>query len=173
MRAMMLRSHTTVRIRAPRAEDAAELAGVFRDSWQLAYTGVIPGDQLDRIVLRRDEAWWRQAVASSEQMLVLEVSGAVVGYATYGTARTRGRFQGEIYELYLSPTHQGLGFGEHLFEACRHQLDERGLRGLVVWALIDNPVACSFYWRRGGRPLASTVESFGKVKLEKAAFTWP
>lgn len=173
MMTMMLRSHPTVRIRSPRLEDAGDLAKIFRDSWQLAYTGIIPSDQLERIVLRRDDTWWRKAVMSTEQMLVLEVSGLIVGYATYGAARTRGRFQGEIYELYLSPSHQGLGFGEHLFEACRYQLDQRGLRGLVVWALIDNAVACAFYWRRGGRPLASTVENFGKVKLEKAAFAWP
>lgn len=170
---MMLRSHTTVCIRAPRLDDAEDLVRVFRDSWRLAYAGIIPADQLDRIILRRDDAWWRNAIASSEQMLILEVSGVVAGYATYGPARTRGRFQGEIYELYLLPSHQGLGFGEHLFEACRNRLDERGLRGLVVWALIENAVACAFYWRRGGRPLASTVESFGKAKLEKAAFTWP
>lgn len=172
MRNMMLRSHTTVRIRSPRPDDADALTGVFRQSWRLAYAGIIPGDQLDRIVLRRDGAWWRNAITSSDQMLVLEVSGTVAGYATYGPSRTRGRYQGEIYELYLSPTHQGLGFGEHLFEACRNRLDERGLRGLVVWALVDNATACAFYWRRGGRPLASTMESFGKTKLEKAAFTW-
>lgn len=170
---MMLRSHTTVRIRSPRPEDASSLAQVFRDSWTLAYAGIIPGDQLERLVRRRDEAWWQLALNSSEQMLVMEVAEDVVGYATYGPSRSRGRFQGEIYELYLAPEHQGLGFGEHLFEACRYRLDERGLRGLLVWALIENQSACHFYWRRGGRPLASAIETFGGVKLEKAAFTWP
>ena len=69
--------------------------------------------------------------------LVLEVSGDVVGYATLGPSRTRGRFEGEIYELYMAPPHQGLGFGECLFEACRYRLDERRLSGLLVWALAE------------------------------------
>lgn len=170
---MMLRSHTTVCIRTPRPEDASRLATIFRDSWRLAYSGIIPGAQLDRIIQRRDAAWWQNALSSKEAMLVMEVAGEVIGYATFGGARTRGRSQGEIYELYLTPDHQGLGFGEHLFEACRHQLDERGLRGLIVWALVDNAAACAFYWRRGGRPVASTTEAFGPAQLEKAAFTWP
>lgn len=109
---------------------------------------------------------------SGEKILVLEVAGALVGYATLGTARTRSRYQGEIYELYLIPTYQGLGFGEYLFEACRSALDAQRLKGLIVWALIDNPVATAFYWRRGGRPFTSAFDRIGGKKLEKAAFVW-
>ena len=162
-----------MRIRSARPADAAELAVLFRDSWCLAYRGIIPDGQLDRIVRNRDANWWKSALRSKDSILILEVAGTIAGYATFGASRTRGKFQGEIYEIYLAPTHQGLGFGEHLFEACRHALDQRKLRGLIVWALIDNEGACSFYWRRGGRPLASTMETFGSTKLEKAAFTWP
>jgi ribosomal protein S18 acetylase RimI-like enzyme len=169
----MLRSPSTVRIRPARVTDAADLARIFRDSWRLAYSGMIPADHLDRLIRKRDVEWWKQSLQSSEPALILEVAGTIAGYATYGVARTRGRFQGEIYELYLDPIYQGLGFGEHLFEACRHRLDERRLKGLVVWALVDNAAASAFYWRRGGRPLASAMETFGTQKLEKVAFTWP
>ena len=72
-----------------------------------------------------------------------------------GSSRQRAPYQGEIYELYLDPIYQGLGLGEHLFEGCRHALDMRKLNGLIVWALLDNTAACDFYWRRGGRPIAS------------------
>ena len=83
-----------------------------------------------------------------------------------------GPYQGEIYELYLDPVHQGLGFGEHLFEGCRHALDMRKAKGLIVWALLDNTPACDFYWRRGGRPVASAFRKFGDAKLEQVAFAW-
>jgi ribosomal protein S18 acetylase RimI-like enzyme len=162
-----------VRIRSARAADAKGLARIFKESWELAYRGMIPEAHLDRLVRRRDAEWWRTSLRSSERMLVIEVAGTLAGYATYGPARAKGAPQGEIYELYLSPVYQGLGFGEHLFEACRHMLDLRRLKGLVVWALLDNEAACNFYWRRGGRPKASTHEQFGDVKLEKIAFVWP
>ena len=87
-------------------------------------------------------------------------------------ARQRGPFQGEIYELYLDPHCQGLGFGEHLFEGCRHTLDMRKLNGLIVWALLDNTPACDFYWRRGGRPVASAFTRIGGEGWRKVAFAW-
>jgi ribosomal protein S18 acetylase RimI-like enzyme len=169
----MLRSPTKARVRPALVSDAEALTGVFSQSWQLAYAGMIPDDHLRRMVRRRDEAWWTQALASSEPVLAMEMNEIVVGYATFGAARSRGRYQGEIYELYVSPVYQGIGLGEHLFEACRSALDQRRLKGLLVWALIENSAACAFYWRRGGRPLVSAYETFGTTRLEKVAFTWP
>jgi ribosomal protein S18 acetylase RimI-like enzyme len=169
----MLRSPSTVQIRSARPTDARDLAVVFKDSWTLAYTGILPSDALAQLVSKREIGWWTQSLRSSDPVLVLEVGGVVAGYATTGRSRSRSKHQGEIYELYLGPVHQGLGFGEHLFEACRHRLDERGFKGLLVWALVDNTQACHFYWRRGGRPIASVMEVFGRTRLEKVAFGWP
>lgn len=169
----MLGSPAKVAIRSLRASDADALAEVFSESWHLAYDGMIPTPQLESIIGRRSQSWWQTAARSKERHIVLEFEGKVAGYASYGRARTRGRAQGEIYELYLGPIYQGVGLGEHLFEACRHQLDRSKLKGLLVWALADNTQAMHFYWRRGGRPIASLQESHGGRMLEKIAFTWP
>ena len=48
----------------------------------------------------------------------------------------------------------------------------RKLNGLIVWALLDNTAACDFYWRRGGRPIASAFTRIGGERLEKVAFAW-
>lgn len=168
----MLGSGSKVNVRSGRAGDAATLSKLFADSWLFAYRGIIPHLHLDSMVRQRTPEWWRSAVRTGDSTLVLELAGKVVGYATLGSARQRGPFQGEIYELYLDPHCQGLGLGEHLFEASRHALDMRKLKGLVVWALLDNTPACDFYWRRGGRPVANAFTRIGKVKLEKIAFTW-
>lgn len=146
---------------------------MFKDSWTLAYTGILSSVALTQLLTKREVGWWARTARSSDPTLVLEVGGKVAGYATLGRSRGRGPYQGEIYELYLAPIYQGLGFGEHLFEACRNRLDERGYRGLLVWALVENTQACHFYWRRGGRPIASVTESLGGKRLEKVAFGWP
>ena len=169
----MLGSEAKVSIRSGTSSDAQALADVFKDSWLNAYRGILPEFHLDKIIRRRDSQWWQAAIGSRDRTLVLEVGGKVAGYATFGPTRARGPYQGEIYELYLAPVYQGLGFGERLFESCRHALDQKKFKGLVVWALVDNQTACHFYWRRGGRPIASVHESFGTTKLEKAAFAWP
>ena len=168
----MLGSGSKVRVRGAKSGDAKALARIFKDSWLLAYRGIIPHLHLDGMVRQRTPEWWRDALKSNDCALVLEMGGAVVGYATLGSSRQRGPYQGEIYELYLDPTHQGLGLGEHLFEGCRHTLDMRKLNGLIVWALIENRAACDFYWRRGGRPLTSAFTKIGGARLEKVAFTW-
>ena len=168
----MLGSSSEIKIRKAKLADTRALSEVFRNSWQHAYCGIIPHLHLENMIRRRSPDWWRRAVRSGENMLSLEVSGQVVGYATLGPARARGPAGGEIYELYLAPNHQGLGFGEHLFEACRVQLDQRRLRGLIVWVLAENTPAIDFYWRRGGRPVAKAYDRFGTSRIEKIAFTW-
>lgn len=168
----MLSFRDHVRTRRAGAPDAAALAELFRDTWRNAYQGILPQAHLDRLVGRRDIKWWTTVIEREESLLVLEVAGKVAGYVTFGKSRARGAYKGEIYELYMSPAYQGLGLGEHLFEAARSELDQRSLRGLVVWALVENQMACHFYWRRGGRPVASVWELFGLKRLEKVAFVW-
>ncbi len=101
---------------------------------------------------------------------VVIISIIILRYTTYGRSRWPLKPEGEVYELYLGPVYQGIGLGEHLFEAARHRLEIRRMRGLVVWALKDNHGACDFYHRRGGRPIARTHERFGRQRIEKIAY---
>ena len=168
----MIEGRVAITVRKAKAADAEHLVGIFRDAWLNAYTGIIPTLHLSRLVQRRDKAWWRASIRTERHFLVLEVAGRIVGYATCGIARSVQRPCGEIYELYVTPVYQGLGLGQHLFEACRHRLDLDSLDGLVVWALADNQEAGDFYWRRGGRPVGSTTEKFSGKVLEKIAYSW-
>ncbi len=161
-----------VQIREGRSEDAPRLATLFRQSWELTYRGIIPHAHLECMISRRGTEWWTSSLAAPEPPLVLDAGGVIAGYATCGMARLPGPYRGEIYELYLEPVYQGLGFGERLFEAARYRLDMRRLRGLIVWALEENEAARRFYLRRGGRPVARAVERFGHARVPKVAFGW-
>jgi ribosomal protein S18 acetylase RimI-like enzyme len=170
--AAMLQSRSKVSVRRGVGQDAGPLSALFRQSWELAYRGIIPALHLESMIRRRDADWWRSAIKSGDGLLVLDVADTVAGYVTFGRSRLRGRYQGEIYELYVGPVYQGLGLGEHLFEGARHALDHRKLNGLVVWALAENEGACDFYWRRGGRPMSRSSDRIGGKKLDKIAFGW-
>lgn len=169
----MLGSSSIVKVRPAKLADAARLVEVFEESWRHAYRGIIPHLHLESMIARRQREWWLNALRAGETLLVLELPDKkLAGYASCGMARARGVHQGEIYELYVTPTCQGLGFGELLFEACRAGLDRRRYDGLVVWALSENAPAIDFYWRRGGRPIARSYDTIGHAKLEKIAFGW-
>lgn len=167
-------STLTLTIRPARPADAAAITAVHDAAWREAYRGVIPGPHLERMVQRRGPHWWRRAIVRGGPVLVLDTGEKIAGYASIGRNRAASvRAEGEIFELYLDPTHQGLGFGSKLFGAAKSDLAGRGLSGLVVWALVDNDRACAFYERRGGRIAARALEHFGTDLRERVAYIWP
>jgi GNAT superfamily N-acetyltransferase len=168
----MLNQHLEVSVRNARPADAEALAEIFRLSWRLAYAGILPPLYLEREIVRRDATWWRRAAAAERNLLVVLHGDKVAGYATCGRARGGGRDVGEIYELYLAPVYQGLGLGQHLFEACRATLDAHDLEKLVVWALEGNDRAHVFYRRCGGRATRRSCVRLGKSLNTRIAFEW-
>lgn len=161
-----------ITIRKALPADAEALSGVFRDAWHQAYRGIIPHLHLERMIRQRSAAWWSGAIRKGDRTLVLELAGELGGYVTFGKSRWPLPYEGEIYELYMAPTHQGVGLGEYLFEAARHAMDASRMSGLLVWALADNTAACEFYRRRGGRPVARTKERMADRALVKIGFAW-
>ena len=163
----------TIDIRKAEPRDAGAIADVHAESWQGAYGGIIPFRALRAMIGRRGQAWWASAIRRAASVLVIEIGGDVVGYATLGRNRARELPQeGEIYELYIKPEYQGIGLGSRLFCAARDKLAAHGLSGLVVWALEDNVNATHFYAGAGGRDVAEGVEVFDARALRKVAYVW-
>ena len=123
------------------------------------------------MIARRGAPWWRRAVVSGARLIVCEFEGEVVGYASVGSSRARFLpYAGEIFELYLAPTFQGLGFGARLFGAARGELRRTGRSSFVVWALAENARALRFYERLGGVEVWRAPERFGNEVLARVAF---
>ncbi|MCB1382950.1 MAG: GNAT family N-acetyltransferase [Notoacmeibacter sp.] len=163
----------SIDIRSAEPADANAIADVHVHAWQGAYSGIIPHGALTGMLNRRGPQWWARAIRRSASILVIEIGGDIVGYATYGRNRARELSEeGEIYELYILPEYQGIGLGSRLFDAARDALARHGLSGLVVWALEDNSIAQSFYLGQGGHDVAEGVEVFDARALKKVAFTW-
>ncbi len=163
----------TIRIRVAAAADAAGVAGVHDAAWMEAYRGIIPGAHLERMVQRRGSRWWGNAIAKGSRIAVLDFDDKIVGYASYGRNRaTSLPYRGEIFELYLLPEYQGVGFGRRLFSAAQRELANHGLTSIVVWTLGDNERAVQFYEKLGGLMVGRAHETFGTVSRERLAFGW-
>ncbi|MBL8589489.1 MAG: GNAT family N-acetyltransferase [Methylobacteriaceae bacterium] len=160
-----------ITVRPARLEDASEIAATHDAAWRDAYRGVIPGRELERMVARRGAAWWRNAIRRGSRLMVLDFDESVCGYVSYGRNRVPSLpFSGEIFELYLAPEFQGVGFGRRMFDAARRDLAEHGLQSTLVWALADNERAVGFYRRMGGRIVRGARERFGDETRDRVAF---
>jgi ribosomal protein S18 acetylase RimI-like enzyme len=166
-------STVLIEVRRAKASDAVAVAETHDAAWRTAYQGIIPGVELDKLIQRRGPDWWDSAIRKGSRIAVLAFGDKIAGYANYGRNRARSLYyDGEIYELYLRPEHQGLGFGRRLFTAARRDLAQSGLKSMVVWALSDNEPATGFYRALGGKAVARSSERFGDKSLDKVAYAW-
>ena len=166
-------STTLIEVRRAKSSDAGAIATAHDEAWRTAYQGIIPGPELDKLINRRGPHWWETAIRKGSRVAVLAFGEQVAGYANYGRNRARSLYyDGEIYELYLRPEFQGLGFGHKLFSSVRRDLAQSDLNSLVIWALSDNEPAVRFYRSLGGKPVARSSERFGTRVLDKVAFAW-
>ncbi|WP_306258338.1 GNAT family N-acetyltransferase [Pararhizobium sp. IMCC21322] len=188
---------STIHIRAAEIGDAAVLSQVHRASWFNAYHGILNGTALRESIARRNKHWWLSAVEKlnaepasiggrmsgggarlrQSRLLVLEFDGSVAGYANFGTGRRNyppyaiSRW-GEIFELYLLPEYQGLGFGRMLFDRVRAELKDMEHGPLIVWALEANDQAIGFYTSLGGESFVRSHEMFGGTQAPTIGFRW-
>ncbi len=159
--------------RLARPDDAVALAEAHDDAWRNTYQGLIPGPELEKLITRRGPSWWDTAIRRGSRISLLIFGEEIVGYANYGRNRAKSLpYTGEIYELYLKPEYQGVGFGRRLFTTAKRDLAQSGQTNLVVWVLSDNEPAVSFYRALGGRTIARSTERFGNKVLDKVAFAW-
>jgi ribosomal protein S18 acetylase RimI-like enzyme len=166
-------TQAAITIRLARPRDAAAVASVHDGAWREAYRGIIPGRELERMIERRGPAWWLTAIKRGSRVAVLDFDDRIAGYVTYGRNRlSASPYRGEIFELYLTPEYQGLGFGRRLFDAARRDLIGNKMPGLMVWALADNDRACDFYLHLGGVRVREMEERFGSEIRRRLAYGW-
>jgi ribosomal protein S18 acetylase RimI-like enzyme len=164
---------TLMTIRTARESDVDGITEVHDAAWREAYLGVIPGRELEKMIARRGPNWWLSAIRRGSRISVLDFDKSVAGYASYGSNRIRSMpYAGEIFELYLAPEFQGLGFGKRLFEAAFEDLVEHGYNSLIIWALADNERAIKFYRKLGGKMIRQTQERFGGETRGRVAFAF-
>jgi ribosomal protein S18 acetylase RimI-like enzyme len=163
-----------IEIRRARPADADSVAVVHDEAWRSAYRGIIPGPELEKLIVRRGPVWWDGAIRKGSRVALFVFGDTIAGYVNFGRNRARSLpYDGEVYELYMRPEFQGLGFGRRLFTAARRDLAQCAMKSVVVWALSDNDPAIEFYRALGGRPVARSAETFGAKTLDKIAFAWP
>lgn len=136
------------------------------ETWRVAYDGLVDPAllalfDLDHEAARRDEHWDAHHADPHATEFVAEVNGEPVGWAVAGPAHHSDEERtGELYAIYVLPTHWSTGVGHVLLEAAEEALRANGFDTAVLWVLDGNSRAATFYERHGW------IED-GAVKLDE------
>ncbi len=157
-----------MQLRRAQPNDAPQLARIHVDAWRVAYRGIVTATYLERFTYAKREAAFRQAIAAGteETYLVDDDDGQAVGILTIGASRDAdldAATTGELWGIYLLPTHWRRGLGTQLGHATEQILHARGCRDIVLWVLADNQDARRFYAAMGfGEDGAAKILQLGR-----------
>jgi len=148
-------------VRSPEIADAEAIARAKNDSWRVGYRGLLPDPVLAGLDDARSTAQWVQwlrdgyenAGQRAELRVATDAARQVVGVSAFGADRDlpgdEGR--GEIWVLYVAPSHWGRGYGYALLRDAEDALAAAGRLDLSLWVLQGNDRARRFYERAGWR----------------------
>ncbi|MEI8396704.1 MAG: GNAT family N-acetyltransferase [Rhodospirillaceae bacterium] len=166
-----------VLIRRAHSADAADIAGVFVESWRSTYPGLIPDDYLVGLSVRKSTLRWYTELTQTEEgangvFVAVDPPRGIVGFGSCGVQRTRfSDFEGEFYTLYLLDGGRGRGLGRRLLAAMAGELVGRGYSSALVRVLRDNQ-ARWFYERMGGEWIGEQTIYLAKTLLPEIAYGW-
>jgi GNAT superfamily N-acetyltransferase len=139
----------TLRIRAAQPADADAIADLAVRSWREGFKGIVPEEIDPERAWRPDRIEARLAgrVDDGAEILIAERGDEVAGFVLHGPCRDddAGPETGEIWALYVDPTHWRAGVGRALVEAAVSDLRAADFAESTVWTLAESPRNLRFY----------------------------
>jgi len=132
--------------------DNDSVARVHVRSWQQAYRGLLPDHYLDALdpVDRASRYTFGDMRSDGPVTTVAVVEGVVCGFATTGRCHDPATPDvGELFAIYVDPEWWNHGIGQILIHDARDRLAAVGCPEVVLWVLVGNARAESFYRRDG------------------------
>lgn len=137
-------------------DDAPAIARVHVETWRSAYRGIVSDTYLASLSPAERASQWCDFLADSAGTRFLLVAAddkvdELIGFAAAGPERSGDpNYLGELYALYVLPSHQRRGFGHRLVRAGAGRLAAAGTRSMLLWVLDANTPAREFYEALGG-----------------------
>jgi GNAT superfamily N-acetyltransferase len=163
-------------VRRASLKDAAAIAGVYVATWRVTYAAIVPYRHLTTLHAEHRAGFWRRVLEDSGPHPCLFVAATreeeVVGFVSGGAERSGDQeYRGEIYAIYVLPSHQGIGLGGRLLRSAAQALAGSGPGSLLVWIAEANPYRRFFEVRGGQRVRRRMIEVDGAA-LAEIAYGW-
>jgi ribosomal protein S18 acetylase RimI-like enzyme len=162
---------SSYQVRPAEDSDAEQVAAVHASSSQAAYQALAP-EAHQSLPMERRRAFWRDAIEFGEPLVQVALdAGRIVGFAGFDRSRDPKSkpTTGEIWAMYVLPSHWDRGVGLALWDATRESLVEEGCTEVTLWLPLRNDRALRFFELAGfKRELGSAkTATVGGVKLEE------
>ncbi|MET0819766.1 MAG: N-acetyltransferase family protein [Aeromicrobium sp.] len=146
---------TGVVVRDAVVSDAADLLAIHNEAVRTT-TAIWDEDEVD---LADRTAWLDARLAAGLPVLVAEVGGRVVGYASYGPWRPRSGYRHTVENaLYVLASHHGRGLASLLMDALVARARRDGPHRMVAMIESGNTVSIDLHVRRGFRRVGHLPE---------------
>lgn len=144
-------------IRPARDGDLAELTDLYNHYVVHSHATF----DLEPFTVQARRAWFDQyAAAGPHRLLVGEVDGAVVGYASSGTFRAKPAYAATVEtSIYLHPGHVGRGLASPLYAALLDLLQrEETVHVAVAGVALPGAASVALHLRHGFHPVGRFAE---------------
>lgn len=127
--------------------DIPAIQHVASASWRVTYKGIFEKEYIDSCL--RDwysaESLRRTVSNPTVHFLVAVDEGEVIGFCQVGP----GQIEGELFRLYLLPSHWRMGIGGQLLAQAEEWLRQQGFASYSCFVHEQNEVGKGFYARHG------------------------
>jgi ribosomal protein S18 acetylase RimI-like enzyme len=129
-------------IRDAELRDARGIAEVHVRSWQAAYAGIVPDEDLAQLSVDEREQFWAQILSKGVRAtFVLVNRDLVVGWSGFGPARDEDCdpiLVAELYGIYLLPEYWSMSYGKQLYRVTETRIRQSLVENLVLWVFEKN-----------------------------------
>ncbi|WP_139923998.1 GNAT family N-acetyltransferase [Hymenobacter sp. DG01] len=145
---MSVSAAAPLRIQPATLTDIPTIIGLAEATWEPTYRFIISREQIDYMyrVIYTPASLERQMTEQGHTFLLVYVEGEPQGYASFSAQPTAGLYK--LHKIYVLPSAQGQGLGQHLIGAVEAAVRAAGGHALELNVNRHNP-ALAFYERQG------------------------
>ncbi|MDP1565619.1 MAG: GNAT family N-acetyltransferase [Polaromonas sp.] len=163
---------SSYQVRPATVRDAKVIAEINAAASRAAYQGLVPDEQLGTLPVDKRQQFWRDAIEYMEPQVQVATEGdKVIGFVGFDRSRDAGTPStcGEIWAIYVEPSHWNKGVGLALWDAANDGLKEEGCTKVTAWVPVRNERALRFHEHAGFKREMSSLKTVlvGSVKLEE------
>ncbi|MBC8081649.1 MAG: GNAT family N-acetyltransferase [Hymenobacter sp.] len=139
-----------ITIRAAALADIPVIIGLAEATWEPTYRFIISREQIDYMyrVIYTPASLQRQMTDDQHTFLLLYADDRPAGFASFSRLPPAGHHLFKLHKIYVLPSHQGQGLGQHLVAAVEAATRLAGGHTLELNVNRHNP-ALAFYEHQG------------------------